>query len=476
MRWLASERHTLDLGITYIDMDNGYDAFSLDNTRTTLSDQPGKDTQESLAASLATTSDLTPVTLETRLSVAKTDITYAYDEDWTFEGFDPDGYTSYDQYDRKRHSISAELRLLSNAQSRLFNDRSDWVMGMYYLGNKEDLDRTYTFAPFFTSENNTDSYALFAQLDTTLTDRLTLITGLRWEYRDTKYSDNNDVDFNPDDDMWGGRLALEYQWRDSTLVYGAVSRGYRAEGVNGAILANVESTDAPDVINALESVGTFDEETLINYELGVKSRLLDNRLQARIALFYMDRDDQQVRGSLLIPQDGGATTFVDYTSNAAAGNNYGAEIEIDWRATDKLLLSVNLGLLQAEFDDYVNVFEEDLSGREQAHAPKYQYAAGGRYDLTENLFLRVEVQGKDSYYFSDRHSEQSDDYNLVNASLGWEQERWRVVLWGRNLTDEDYTVRGFGSFGNDPRNGYVIEPYYQFGEPRVYGLTAAYAF
>jgi iron complex outermembrane recepter protein len=476
LRWLASERHTLDLGITYIDMDNGYDAFSLDNTRTTLSDQPGKDTQKSLAASLATISDLHAVTLETRLSVAKTDITYAYDEDWTFEGFDPDGYTSFDQYDRERHSISAELRLLSNAQSRLFNDRSDWVMGVYHLGNKEDLDRTYTFAPFFTSENDTESYALFAQLDTALTDRLTLITGLRWEYRDTDYSDNNGVDFNPDDDMWGGRLALEYQWRDDTLAYGSVSRGYRAEGVNGAILANIESTDAPDVITALESVSTFDEETLLNYELGVKSRLLDNRLQARVALFYMDRDDQQVRGSLLIPQDGGATTFVDYTSNAAAGNNYGAEIEIDWRATNKLLLWANVGLLKAEFDDYVNVFEEDLSGREQAHAPKYQYAAGGRYDLPRDFFLRLEVEGKDAYYFSDRHSEQSDNYNLVNASLGWEQERWRVVLWGRNLTDEDYTVRGFGSFGNDPRNGYVTEPYYQFGEPRVYGLTAAYAF
>ena len=87
--------------------------------------------------------------------------------------------------------------------------------------------------------------------------------------------------------------------------------------------------------------------------------------------------------------------------------------------------------------------------------------------------MRLEVEGKDAYYFSDRHSEQSDDYNLLHASLGWEQESWRVVLWGRNLTDEDYTVRGFGSFGNDPRNGYVTEPYYQFGEPRMYGSDSS---
>ncbi|NQX90431.1 MAG: TonB-dependent receptor [Halioglobus sp.] len=476
LRWLANDRHTLDLGITFIDMDNGYDAFSLDNTRTTLSDQPGKDIQESLAGSLATSSDFTVGSLQTRFSVAHTDVTYAYDEDWTFVGFHPDAYSSYDQYERKRDSLSAELRFLSNARSRLFNERSDWVVGLYHLSNEEDLDRTYTFAPFFQSENDTDTYAVFGQIDTALTDVLTLITGLRWEKRDTDYSDNNRVDFSPDDDMWGGRIALEYQWNDATLMYGSVSRGYRAQGVNGGILANIQATVDPAVVIELESVSTFDEETLINYELGLKSRLLDNRLQARIALFYMDRDDQQVRGSLLIPQEGGATTFIDYTSNAAEGENYGAEIEVDWRAADQLMLWANIGLLETEFDEYVNVFQEDLSGREQAQAPRYQYSVGGRYDLPMDLFLRLEVEGRDSFYFSDRHNEKSDAYDLLSASLGWEHEAWRVVLWGRNLTDEDYYVRGFGSFANDPRNGYIVEPYYQFGEPRVYGLTAAYTF
>ena len=475
LRWFASDRHTLDLGINYIDMDNGYDAFSLDNKRTTLSDQPGQDTQESFAVTLASDSRLDNFTVQGRLSLANTDSTYAYDEDWTFEGFDPDGYTSYDQYERDRDSISAELRLLSNEKSRLFNGRSDWVIGAYYLGNDEKLDRTYTFAPFFNSDNDTDTAALFAQLETTLTNRLTLVTGLRGEYRETDYSDNNNVSFTPDDTMWGGKLALELQWNDATLVYGSVSRGYRAEGVNGGILANIDATEDPDIIADLQSVSTYDEETLINYELGVKSRLLDDRLQARVALFYMNRDDQQVRGSLLIPQPGGATTFVDYTSNAADGDNYGAEIELDWFASDALQLWADVGLLEAEFDNYVNEFEEDLSGRDQAQAPSYQYSVGARYDFPLDIFLRLEVEGKDQFYFSDGHAEQSDDYDLLNASLGWTGDAWRVVLWGRNLTDEDYYVRGF-SFGNDPRNGYITEPYYQFGEPRMYGVTAAYTF
>ena len=51
-----------------------------------------------------------------------------------------------------------------------------------------------------------------------------------------------------------------------------------------------------------------------------------------------------------------------------------------------------------------------------------------------------------------------------------------MALWGRNLTDEDYAVRGFGSFGNDPRKSYALEPYYQYGDPRQLGVSASYRF
>jgi iron complex outermembrane receptor protein len=271
-------------------------------------------------------------------------------------------------------------------------------------------------------------------------------------------------------------LALEYDWNSNTMLYASISRGYRGNGINASILASSDATDDPDIIATLNKVRTFDEETLINYELGAKASMLNNTLQTRLALFYMDRDDQQVKGSFLIPQDGGATSFVDYTSNAAEGENYGAEIEVDWLASDALQLWANLGLLDTQFDEYVNVYGEDLSGRSQAQAPEYQYSIGGRYNFSQGIFLRLEVEGKDEFYFSDRHNEKSDDYNLVNASLGVERDDWSLIVWGRNLGDKDYYVRGFGSFGNDPRNGYATEPYYQFGEPRMYGVTASYTF
>ncbi len=476
LQWLLSERHSIDLGITYIDVDNGYDAFSLDNPRDTISDEPGRDAQESVAISLQTSSSFDYVELQTLFSYANSDSEYSYDEDWTFDGFHPAGYTSTDTYLRERDSVSAELRLVSNERSALFDGRGEWVAGLYYLANDENLDRRYTFAGPFDSEFDTETWALFGQLDTTLTERLTLVTGLRMENRDTDYSDSNAVAFNPDKNLWGGKLALEYDWSDNTLAYASISRGYRANGVNGGILASIDVTDDPDIIAGLNSVRAFNEETLINYELGFKSRLKDNSLRARVALFYMDREDQQVRGSFLIPQESGATTFVDYTSNAAEGENYGAEVELDWLASDRLQLWANLGLLGTEFQDYINIFGEDLSGRDQAQAPAYQFSLGGRFDFGRGFFLRLEVEGKDEFYFSDRHNAQADSYELVHGRLGYSRDSWSVALWGRNLTDEDYQVRGFGGFGNDPRNDYAVEDYFQLGEPRMVGVDLSFSF
>ena len=77
---------------------------------------------------------------------------------------------------------------------------------------------------------------------------------------------------------------------------------------------------------------------------------------------------------------------------------------------------------------------------------------------------------------SDRHDLKSPSYDLLNMRLGYAARQWSVALWARNLTDEDYYVRGFGTFGNDPRKEYAVEPYYQYGEPRVVGVSTRFSF
>ncbi len=120
-----------------------------------------------------------------------------------------------------------------------------------------------------------------------------------------------------------------------------------------------------------------------------------------------------------------------------------------------------------------------MRGRDLAHAPNYQYLLGTEFDLTERWFARLELEARDAFYFSNSHDERSTAYHLFNARLGYRAAEWEVALWGRNLADEDYYGRGFyfsNQFGNNPDNGYAPEPYYQFGEPRVIGVSGKYSF
>jgi iron complex outermembrane recepter protein len=140
------------------------------------------------------------------------------------------------------------------------------------------------------------------------------------------------------------------------------------------------------------------------------------------------------------------------------------------------MLFANLGLLQTEFEQYTDAAGNDLSGRDQAQAPHYQYALGGHYEFGRGFYLRLDLEGRDSAYFSDRYDLKSPSSNLLNARLGHTGQRWSLALWGRNLTGENYYVRGFGEFGNDPRKDYAVEPYYQYGEPRVVGVSTSFTF
>ena len=469
LRWQL-ENDQIDLTVMLADVDNGYDAFSLDNTRTTLSDQPGRDAIDLTAASFKWQRALGGVEMEILLSAADSDTEYSYDEDWSFVGIAPGWeYSSFDQYLRQRDSYSAQFRLSSAEAMSLGQLPVEWVTGVYWLDDDESFRRRYTYLEDdFTSRYRASTLALFGQMDFQLMSNLVLSTGLRLARRATDYSDSNDVTSDPSNTLWGGKLALVHTTDGGHLLYASISRGYRANGVNAGIIS------APDVggIPGSESALAFyDEELLLNYEVGLKSRWLDGALISRLALFLMDRKDQQVKGSRVVPREDGSTAFIDYTANAASGSNYGLEWELDWQASERLRLFGSVGLLHAEFDQYVNADGADLSGRDQAHAPRYQYAVGARFDFSGHWYFNAEVEGKDSFYFSDRHAVESGAYTLVHLRAGYETRRWQAAVWIRNLSDEDYYIRGFGSFGNDPRKEYVVEPYLQYGDPRQVGAS-----
>ncbi|WP_369985804.1 TonB-dependent receptor [Thalassolituus sp.] len=474
-----------DLGLTYLyaDIDNGYDAFSLDNTRETYSNTPGMDAQDTHALALSSDTHLNnAVILQTELTASKSDIEYSYDEDWAFGEYtflpdepaytpDPcdvtqgpcladfDGYSSFDQYLRDYERQSADIRLMSGTDGRIFGNSTDWVAGIYAMQRNEDLTRNYTFDPVFTSKLDSSSLAAYGELNTELSSTLRLITGLRVENWVNDFEDNSGLQESTDETLVGGRVTLEALLNNENLAYATLARGYKAGGVNSEPVLDDE-------------LRIYDAEINHSIELGLKSSLLADSLKTRIAAFYIDRTDQQIKNSFSYMEDG-APKFKDYIGNTKNGKNYGFELESGWDITERLNWELSYGYLISEIGEYTyesefyGVFVQD--GRQQAHAPQYSAATALTYGITDALSVRLESEAKDEFYFSDSHDLKSEAYVLWHARVAYTQPTYEVALFGRNLTDREYEVRGFG-FGNDPRDGYSSYGHYQYGEPLTYGV------
>lgn len=492
LRWLVSDDLVVDSTLFYANVDNGFDHFSLDNNRKTLSDEPGRDLQESLALGLtATWTGAEAFTIKSTVALEDTRLEYSFDEDWTntaicdglacdsaIWGFDW-WYSSTDRYRRQRDGAQLDVRLVSSEEGRLF-DTIDWVAGLYYYDKREKLRRDFFdwdlgAQSSMNSRYDTRQIALYGELSAPLGDKMTFTLGGRAEDFVGKYRDSRAIRARPDETLWGGEARLEYQFDEDTLIYALVSRGFKAGGVNGEALATAQKNNFDDsVIAFLNDRLEFETETAVNYEIGFKGNYLDDRLQLRAAVFHMDRDDIQLRGWY---NEG--PLFVGYIDNGSSGRNRGVEVEAQLVVTPALELFVSAGYLDTKISDFIVEGDDgliDKSGRDQAHAPSYQYNVGAHWTIIDNLRARVEVEGKDSFYFSDSHDAKSSTYNLVHASLAWQVDRMELRLWGRNLTDKDYATRGF-YFANDPRDLFESEQaYVQLGDPRTYGLTVTYQF
>jgi len=461
LKWLANEDLSVHLRYLHLNINNGYDAFSLDNTRISQSDQPGKDKQKTDAVSINTQWDInSAVRLDTDVSYSDSNSEYSYDEDWSYVGQFDDSlypYSSFDQYLRKRRNQSLEAKLISKKDGRLFNNKTDWVVGLGYTENSEKLRRKYTYLSHdFSSDYDTKSTSVFAQLDTHLNHKLNLITGLRLEDWQADYTDSENNKRPYDEFLYGGKIGVEYDVNYDHLLHASISRGYKAGGVNTNISLPKDKLD-------------YGTEYLWNFEVGVNSSFKDNTLNTRLSVFYANRKDQQLKSSVSIKRADGSSKFIEYFKNADTGKNIGLEAELDWKLNTKWTMTASLGLLKATFNN------NELKGRDQAHAPKYQYTLGAEYNISDHLKAGISLEGKDGFYFSDSHNAKAKSYNLVNANLSHKNKNWTTTLWGRNLLNKDYDTRGF-RFPNNPAKGYIDETYTQKGEPRTVGLTVSYDF
>jgi iron complex outermembrane receptor protein len=469
--WEPTEDWRISMSAIYADVDNGYDAFAIDNSLNVLSDKPGKDAQKSSGAAVkaiwsgAEKFDITSIT-----TGANSDIKFGFDADWG----NPDSWLPYTYdfvvgNDRERQTISQEFRLTSADAGRLFNDSTEWLLGFYVMQLNDDLDAvtqgilidpdptfgyTFTVDDVFSGRYEALNAAIFGQLDFAIGDTNQLAFGLRVERRDSDYTNTSGLAFSPAETMIGGELTFTHEFSDLTTGFISLARGFKAGGFN----------PGPGIPDERRQ---FDTETAWNFEVGMKSRWLDESLQMNTAIFYSDRQDQQIRTSFqLVPND--PASFVFFTDNANKGRTIGLEVELRWLASDEFEYFLTAGLLDAEITTF-GTSEVNLDGRNQAHAPGYTLNIGGIYRRANGFFARLDVAARDEFYFDYSHNQRSSAYELVNARLGFEADRWTAQFWMRNLFDERYAVRGF-YFGNEPPD-FSNELYLRYGDPRQIGVT-----
>ena len=451
LTYSPSDRLEARLSLVYSEMDNGYDAFALDNGYTMLSDQPGRDAQESLGASVRWDVSMGGDAMLTSItSAADSDMRFGFDADWGNEdSWAPFTYDYTSDTDRSRRTLSQEFRYV----------RDQWLLGVYAMELSEGLLTrnlgTY-FDPFFDFADSLDdtfgsdyearNLAAFGQFDHAFGNAWTLSAGLRVERRTTDYSDSAGLESNPSESMWGGELSLRREHDGGSTSYITLSRGYKAGGFN---LGPVP-----------QDRRNFGAESLVTLEAGLKVPLAEESLRLDLALFTSRREDQQVRVSeQLVPGD--PASFVFFTANAPGSSaSYGVEANLEWRVAEAWEIYANLGLLHTELGD---------SGRAQAHAPEYTLAAGAVYRSPGGFFARLDLTARDAFYFDVSHDQRSNRSELASARIGYEGENWALHLWARNLFDQRYAVRGF-YFGNEPPD-FPDTLYVRLGDPRQLGVT-----
>ena len=255
-RYEPNEDWRVDLTLLRAQINNGYDAFAINNTRITQSDDPGVDRQYSSGFSAHSTySGLNSATLTTIATYADTKVNYGYDGDWgnpqvwapyTYE------YTEYQV--RYRSTRSLEFRLGDTPQSAPSSPDISWLFGVYAFELRETLTDTSAgtyIDPYDATQNSTTltvissgytsrSGALYGQLDGDLNARTRWSIGLRGERHTSSYNDsttNLDApttmnDFGPSDNLWGGHASLDYNIADGEHLYALIARGYKAGGFN----------------------------------------------------------------------------------------------------------------------------------------------------------------------------------------------------------------------------------------------------
>lgn len=392
----------------------------------------------------------------------------------TFFGFGP-GTITEDDY---THQYSQELRLASTGNGPL-----QWLAGGYYSGFSA-TSHVYSFYPDTPFGFNADfgttnlannnrqvdifQYAAFGELSYLFADHFKASLGARYyTYHSNSITSVSGVSANGTSAPLFGvasnsgvtpKLDLAYIVDDSATIYATASKGFRPGGPNSPIPVPPCPAAAPT---------QFGPDSVWNYELGEKLRFLDSRVSVNGAVYYEDWSDVQQQ---VAPLCG-----FKYTANAGKATVYGAELEVAVLLAPGLLVSQNAGYTNAKNSTTVPLAGV-VSGDRLLDVPEWTANTNISYtyplDERTNLVARLNNSYVDSIQDITFTRNTLPPYDLVNARLGVEHERWSVSLFVDNLTNKMALLSDTGALSaNIPILNRVAT-----NQPRTVGVDLNYRF
>jgi iron complex outermembrane receptor protein len=433
-------------------------------------------------------------------------------------------------------SYSTELRLESST------DRFDWTVGAMYSNDEQKQQNNVHISSSPTATVNglgvlppfptglglalnskkfeAEGVAVFADITVHMNEQWDLVAGGRYSHDKVKdylqaygiapgpNSCSPAVDIycffqgfanfprpaaygNESYDDFAPRLGFRFQATDEVGLYGMVSKGYKA---GGSSLGNNTNADGQPAIDV-----PFKKEQLWNYELGLKSELMDRRVRFNAAVFYSEWQDMQFEAfRFLTPGD--LSSNFEQTINIDHSDALGAELELLAMVTDRLTLSGSLGVLDTEIHDKQQVeitggYKVVLDGLELPKAPELSYNLAAEYRFPmgdDSAWARLEFVHRDGQYSDiegltnlqtrgpspnqglsrpvgpNQFPYLSPDFSVYNVRAGWDLERWGLQLYVQNLFEDDYYTGTQENFGI---SGIRLRPH-----PRIVGASVYFNF
>ncbi len=337
-------------------------------------------------------------------------------------------------------TFSQEVRLASNGEGPF-----KWLVGAFYTHQKDKLLQDVPHDGFGglppstilldnNINNKLEQIAFFGEGTYDLTPKLHATVGFRWFDVSQSFDkfatgiivggDQTDMGkasqrkINP-------KFGLSYDVNDDVLMYAQAVQGFRVGGPNNTL--------PPDPLTGESSQTQYDSDTLWNYEVGMKTSWLDNRLTLNASLFYIDWTDIQVT---IFRTDG-----FSYIGNAAKASSKGAEFELSARPVENLDLRAAFSYTDASLEQDVPGLG-GLKGDRVPYVPRYTYSASARYSFAVtsalNGFAQFDYQHTGNSYnaFNEAAADLQGAYDLGNLRAGIEADQWQVILFVDNVWDE----------------------------------------